>query len=344
MPNAVSLETKLFKVRVTRDFRSALVPWEVQGYFEDFEQASTRGGLFDLSHWGVVELEGKDAADYLQRMSTADVRKLEPGLIAHAAFLTGRAHPVAMGQLLRTGPAAFQLVLPTGQAAAAFEHIEQFHFAESFAARDASCAHALFGLWKPEASLAKALGLGAGEPPLRIQRVEWQGIRLETWKDDVRAPLFFVKMERAGAADFLSGLRAFYVELLGQHLFEFYRVEHGIPDVGAEVLSDQIVLESGFDRAVARNKGCYPGQEVVERIFTYGQVNRKLFPVALHGDGTFPAAPFPLEAEGKEAGRVVACYPRPNDPFEAVGLALLHKSFWETHSFVAAPSLSVRRR
>lgn len=50
-----------------------------------------------------------------------------------------------------------------------------------------------------------------------------------------------------------------------------------------------MALEAGLDRALHENKGCYPGQEVIERIRTMGQTPRRL--VFCKGQGEPPIAP-----------------------------------------------------
>ena len=341
----VSIQSKLFPIRQTKESQGVVVPWEVRGYLEDFETARKQGGVFDLSHWSVIEILGEDASDFLHRMSTCDLKKFDAGKIHHAAFLTGKAHTVTLG-LLQAVDKGFHYILPPSQGQIAWEHIEKFHFAERFTTVDKSEEWSLFGLWNPAARLATSLGLSASSEPLRIHSVIWEGIPLETWKDDSRELLFWVKMKRKDdPPSFLSHLNARKVELLGQRLFEYFRIKSAVPQVGLELSEKDIVLEGNFDRAVARNKGCYPGQEVVERIFTYGQVNRKLFPVEIKGGNGFPPVPFVLADGEKQAGQVVACIESPEDRHCAVGLAYLHKQFWETgQSFSPVPGISVRRR
>ena len=120
MPNCLSLEKKLFPVRQVRSEHGALVPWEVRGYFEDYEAAKNPFGFFDLSHWEMLSMKGKDAADYLQRMSTADIKKVATGSVTYIAFLTGRANPVAFGYVWRQTAENFLLWFPAGQGTTSF--------------------------------------------------------------------------------------------------------------------------------------------------------------------------------------------------------------------------------
>jgi folate-binding protein YgfZ len=66
--------------------------------------------------------------------------------------------------------------------------------------------------------------------------------------------------------------------------FETFRVLCGIPKIGADIRERTLPQETAQDRALHFNKGCYIGQEIVERIRAQGQVNRKLMRVDLEGE------------------------------------------------------------
>ena len=82
------------------------------------------------------------------------------------------------------------------------------------------------------------------------------------------------------------------------------RLEEGVPWFGYDFGEKQIPHEAGLqDSHVSYTKGCYTGQEIVERVRSRGQVNR--IRVSLKFDG--PAAPAPnssLSSKGKEVGYV----------------------------------------
>src|SRR5919106_336532 len=54
------------------------------------------------------------------------------------------------------------------------------------------------------------------------------------------------------------------------------RIEAGIPRYGVDMTADTLLLETGLDHAVSFHKGCYLGQEIVERIHSRGHVNKRL--------------------------------------------------------------------
>ena len=259
-------------------------------------------GYFDLTRYGLVEVSGPDASDFLQRMSTVDIRKLEIGAVSHGAWLTGRGQAVALGYLIRRTSQDFHVLLSPGQNQRCVDHLEQFHFGENLSVGDRSQDFRCFGV------------VGAPVSPMHWFDTYFQ--------EDVRPWLGFHLVPTNEAPGFIAALSA---PLLSPLLFDYLRIQAGVPEFGREISGSEIFLETGFDRAISRNKGCYPGQEVIERIFTYGSVNRLLKRVEWEGE--VPRVPLPLFSGGKEAGTLVSWAEGPRGS-KNVGLAYLAKAFW----------------
>lgn len=320
MPDSVTLQDKIIHPKRLETRHGISVAWESRGYAEDWATLQENGGLFDLSHWSLVQISGPDARDYLQRMSTAPMLKLSAGNVCHGAFLTGRGTVVTLG-FFAVFSDKYVYAVPPPQGSMALEHIEKFHFAEKFETRE-----------MPEEMLWGIAGravekLGIPTEPLSIFATQLNEVSAWGWRDDVMKDFCWVVTPRNEAKAIGEWAKQNALEWLGYRTFERLRIQAGIPEVGSEVSEKDIILETGFDRAVARNKGCYPGQEVVERIFTYGQVNRKLMPVVLKTESSFPALPFTAMEDGKTVASVVSLSEDPQDAKRAVGLAYVHKNF-----------------
>ena len=82
------------------------------------------------------------------------------------------------------------------------------------------------------------------------------------------------------------------------------RLEQGIPWFGYDFGEKQIPHEAGLENShISYTKGCYTGQEIVERVRSRGQVNRRR--VGLRFNGTaVPSESEILTADSKEAGFV----------------------------------------
>jgi len=83
------------------------------------------------------------------------------------------------------------------------------------------------------------------------------------------------------------------------------RLEHGKPRYGEDIFDTTIPQETRLDHAVHFSKGCYIGQEIVERVRSRGHVNKLL--TALRIDAVEPPSPgTKLSADGTEAGEITS--------------------------------------
>jgi folate-binding protein YgfZ len=91
---------------------------------------------------------------------------------------------------------------------------------------------------------------------------------------------------------------------IGYEALNSLRLEEGIPWFGYDFDDTVIPHEAGVEQShISYTKGCYTGQEIVERVRSRGHVNRRRVGVAFTGDG-IPAAKTPLLAGGAEVGSV----------------------------------------
>jgi tRNA-modifying protein YgfZ len=95
------------------------------------------------------------------------------------------------------------------------------------------------------------------------------------------------------------------VTILDEPAFEALRIEQGVPRFGVEVDATLYPQEAALERrAVAFDKGCYLGQEVVYMLENRGHVKRKLVPLRVEGDVPLePGAPI-ANIDGAAVGDV----------------------------------------
>ena len=73
---------------------------------------------------------------------------------------------------------------------------------------------------------------------------------------------------------------------------EARRIQNLTPKVDAEITSASMPLEIGLQDAIAGNKGCYPGQEVIEKVVSLGSPAKRL--AQIRGNGPAPQAGNPI--------------------------------------------------
>jgi len=102
------------------------------------------------------------------------------------------------------------------------------------------------------------------------------------------------------------------------------RLAQGAPWFGYDFGEKQIPHEAGLqDSHISYTKGCYTGQEIVERVRSRGQVNRQRVRLAFSGD-VVPEEGTLLTLDGKEGG-VVTRAARTWDPTRILGMAYVRK-------------------
>jgi folate-binding protein YgfZ len=117
-------------------------------------------------------------------------------------------------------------------------------------------------------------------------------------------PQFFITAEKASDGLAAMAIEARATEVTAASL-EQWRVLEARPRYGTDIRDKDLPQETNQPHALHFAKGCYVGQEIVERIRSRGQVHRLFTPFRLEGDlpTTFPV---PLEANGKPAGELTS--------------------------------------
>ena len=108
-------------------------------------------------------------------------------------------------------------------------------------------------------------------------------------------------------------------------ILETIRIENGVARAGVDTTDKTIALEARLNRAISFNKGCYLGQETIERATARGGLKKRMFGLKFRSEG-LPAAGAILTLAGKEVGRLTSAVRSPR--FGAIGLAILHHSAW----------------
>jgi folate-binding protein YgfZ len=85
---------------------------------------------------------------------------------------------------------------------------------------------------------------------------------------------------------------------------EAFRIAEGIPLYGVDIVERDLAQETSQTRALHFSKGCYLGQEIVERVRSRGNVHRHLRQLEI--EGPIPASGTELMQDGAPAGQVTS--------------------------------------
>lgn len=113
---------------------------------------------------------------------------------------------------------------------------------------------------------------------------------------------------------------------MGYAALNAQRLAEGVAWFGYDFGEKQIPHEAGLENShISYTKGCYTGQEIVERVRSRGQVNRRRVELIFDGAGV-PAAGEALTVDGKEAGFVTRAAV-PSFLAHAIGMAYVRKDY-----------------
>jgi folate-binding protein YgfZ len=289
----------------------------------------------------VIRMSGDDRTSFLHGMCSNDIKGLKPGSLLPALFLTEHARLIAEANVWATAD-ALALEMERALWPAVRAHLERFLVAddvdleESGEAADDKygCVIQIDG---PHAAAAVAAALAvagkAAALPGAWRFGEAGGGALVAQVTRWGAPAFTILAPRASAPEFVARLTAAggerdirrEVREVGLDAAEIVRVESGAARAGVDTNDKTIALEARLEAAISFNKGCYIGQETVERATARGGLKRRLMGLRIDGERV-PAPDARVTLAGKEVGRLTS--PLRSPRLGVLALAVLHHSAW----------------
>jgi aminomethyltransferase len=110
---------------------------------------------------------------------------------------------------------------------------------------------------------------------LQVQSVQWQGAECTVVRDEDENIAYEIWISPDRVRQLWDALVAAGATAVGSEALELHRVLSGVPQYGVDIRERDLPQETEQARALNFNKGCYVGQEIVERIRSRGAVHRK---------------------------------------------------------------------
>ena len=288
-----------------------LAPLAIEGQMAAVLRAA---GVAPLVDTGWIRVTGPDATRWLNGMVTNNVQSLQPGEGCYNFLLNAQGRIQGDCTIYRdplTEKPEFLLETDTSQIDAIQQHLDHFIIMDDVELADISGQRSGLSLAGPQAAaLLDQIGLTAASyEPMRLQSVGWRGTsvvalhshsplvaRYELWADPASIAALTKELIVAGA-----------IQVLPEAL-EQLRILEGTPRYGTDIRNSEtahdLPQETGQTRALHFTKGCYLGQEIVERIHSRGAVHRTFSGFEL--TGPLPAAGTFLQAEGKPVAELTS--------------------------------------
>ena len=219
----------------------------------------------DLSSRGKIRATGEDRARLLHAMCTNDIEHLRPGQGCYAFFLNAQGRVLGDANILcfedylliDTEPETRQKL---------FEHLDRYIIADDVTIQDRTEQIRTIAVEGPRAEEV----LARAGVPIPSEPYAWS-----KWED-----FLIARIDSTGAGGFfIFGRDVPELQDIPQANGEdarIVRIERGRPRYGEEISDRFLVQETGQLRGVHFNKGCYLGQEIVERVRSQAKIHRVL--------------------------------------------------------------------
>jgi folate-binding protein YgfZ len=275
----------------------------------DSYEALRRGAAWmDLSARGRIVARGRDRARLLHNITSNEVKKLTPGAGCYAFLLTPQGRVQADLYLFYFAD-HFLIDTAADLREKVLQHIRRYIIADQVELEDVTTNTAALGIEGPGAA-AILSSMGAPIPGADSAHVQWNDVTVAAvtltgqpgfriYSDAARLPHLIHQVEAAGAKPATPEDAT------------LVRIENGKPLYGVDIRETSLPQETQQMHAVSFNKGCYIGQEIVERIRAQGHVNKKLVKLQIEAAEPLPAGT-KLTADAKDSGEITSAVYSPS--------------------------------
>jgi folate-binding protein YgfZ len=278
----------------------------------EFEALLSSCGIYDLSSRAKIALTGGDRVRWLNGMVTNNIRDLAQGRGVYAFLLNPQGHILGDLYAYNRGDS---LILDSDQSQSQklLETFDHYIIMDDVEVTNVSHKLTAIGIAGPKVrEVLGAAGLEISEPePLQFVDVTWRNVAVtvvradnasvesyELWLSPDQVTLLRDALTKAGATP------------AGTTALELLRIAAGIPRYGQDIRERDLPQETEQQRAVHFSKGCYIGQEIVERIRSRGAVHRKF--TGFEVQGALPALGAKIQTDGRDIGEITSAASLPH--------------------------------
>ena len=283
-------------------------------------------GLLDLCSADTVVLKGPDARRFCNGMFTNNIRTLQPGEGNRSAMCDAKGRVLGLLDVYCTGPDQFDGVLE-GVDAEWFEGRYEMYIVFDDVEMEVSAQEPwVLTLQGPKAeSILQSVGLPT--PEQNGQHIlSDSGIRVMK-KDRTGLGGFDLLLPSDAIIKTHADLLAAGASPLGHTAFDALRIRHGRARWPVDGNEKSLVHELAINEEVCNfNKGCYLGQEVINRIDVKGQIAKKIMPLIIEGT-ELPPLGAEVVLDDKTVGFITSTA---HSNGQALALAVLRKKAWES--------------
>src|SRR6266700_149010 len=271
----------------------------------ELDALRTACGIFALNWRTKIAVTGKDRVRWLHNMVTNNIRDLVPehgnyNFVLNAqGRILGDLYAYNHGESLTLDTDSIQ-VEPLLTAMKRYIIMDKVELINS---SDATIALGICGP-KAEEVLAAAGIDASGLGPLEVRKQTATDMAITLVRGPEQKPGWYeIWLESANAQAVWNMLVGAGGQPAGAEAIETWRILHGVPRYGQDIRDRDLPQETEQSQALNFTKGCYIGQEIVERIRSRGQVHRKF--TGFEFTDSLPA-PGKFESEGRTLAEITS--------------------------------------
>ena len=278
----------------------------------ELEALRTGCGVFALAWRGRINVSGKDRVRWLHNMVTNNVRDLPVNRGNYNFVLNAQGRILGDMYIYNRGE-SFALETDARQVQTLINAMKRFIIMDKVELVDIGADSVSVGVCGPQTeSILAAAGINAGNmQPLEVRDVGFDDIAATLVRGPEQRPGWFeFWLDPNKAQDLWNLLVKASAKPVGAEALEMWRVMRGVPNYGQDIRDRDLPQETEQPQALNFTKGCYIGQEIVERIRSRGQVHRK-FTGFVFGDRVPALGKY--ESEGRALAEITSIARVPTD-------------------------------
>jgi folate-binding protein YgfZ len=288
------------------NYRGAETPAGFGDVAAEFKALLEGCAVFDMNWQAKLIFSGRDRVRWLNGMVTNNVRDLAPDHGVYSFILTAQGHN--QGDLVAYNRGDYLLATTDREQAPKITTLlQRYIIMDDVEIEDISDKMGAIGIAGPRASeVLSNTGIDVSQlQPGQVIDTVWREIGIsvargthpgmdgyEMWMAAENAEKVWDALATAGASP------------VGSDALEVYRIARGTPRYGIDLRERDLAQETGQEHALSFVKGCYIGQEIVERVRARGNVHRTFIGFDVQGEP--PQAGTKVLANDKDVGEITS--------------------------------------